>query len=380
MKNRPVVCAYYFPNWHVDPRNEKLHGKGWTEWRVLQCARPRFTGHPQPKIPLWGYGDEADPSVMEQKIKTAAAHGIDAFIFDYYFFADGTYRERCLQEGFLKAKNCHDLKFAVMWANHRPIYAHPGNYRKPAEPLWDGDVTPETFYHCTEHLLATCLREENYLRVKGGLYFSVYNLSELIRTLGGTYITRLVFDDFRHRVEKAGLGKLFLDAMFNSTYGNLQQMEKINEIVRTVGLDSCSNYGNLHSGGFPCFDYGEMMELNLQEMLRISRGLSIPYNPVVMTGFDSSPRTVQSDMYENIGFPFKAISINNEPLRWEKYLCRTAEFLDSQDATAELLHLACWNEWTEGAYLEPDCQDGLARLEAVAKIFGVRKAENTKQR
>jgi hypothetical protein len=65
------LYAYYFPNWHQDRRNDIWHGKGWTEWEVLKCARPRFPGHNQPLVPLWGYEDEADPAVMDKKILCA---------------------------------------------------------------------------------------------------------------------------------------------------------------------------------------------------------------------------------------------------------------------------------------------------------------------
>ena len=91
MKEKPLICSYYFPNWHVDPRNETIHGKGWTEWRVTHYATPRFEGHKQPKQPLRGYEDEADPAVMERKIADAVSHGIDAFIFDWYYFEDGSF-------------------------------------------------------------------------------------------------------------------------------------------------------------------------------------------------------------------------------------------------------------------------------------------------
>lgn len=81
MSRDTTVAAYYFPNWHVDPRNEAAHGPGWTEWEVTQCARPRFPGHRQPRVPVWGYEDEADPQVMARKIAAAADHGVDVFIF-----------------------------------------------------------------------------------------------------------------------------------------------------------------------------------------------------------------------------------------------------------------------------------------------------------
>ena len=71
------VGAYYFGNYHVDPRNEKRYGKGWTEWELVKAARPRFPGHRQPRVPVWGYEDEADPAVMEKKIDAAANYGLD---------------------------------------------------------------------------------------------------------------------------------------------------------------------------------------------------------------------------------------------------------------------------------------------------------------
>lgn len=71
-----VVASYYFPNYHVDARNEKVHGDGWTEWELVKAAGPRFEGHRQPKVPAWGYTDEADPADMEQKIDAAADHGL----------------------------------------------------------------------------------------------------------------------------------------------------------------------------------------------------------------------------------------------------------------------------------------------------------------
>ena len=147
MRNiKPTVMAYYFPNWHVDPRNEMWHGPGWTEWEVLKYSRPRFEGHKQPKKPLWGYLDESDPEVMAKKIDTAVDHGVDGFIFDWYWFADGGYRLNCIDKGFLGAKNCEKAKFAVMWCNHDPIYVHPAGKTTGNMKLLDGDLTVQSFY------------------------------------------------------------------------------------------------------------------------------------------------------------------------------------------------------------------------------------------
>ena len=67
------MASYYFGNYHPgDPRNTKNKGPDWSEWELVKAAKPRFPGHQQPRVPLWGYGDESDPKVMEQKIAAAA--------------------------------------------------------------------------------------------------------------------------------------------------------------------------------------------------------------------------------------------------------------------------------------------------------------------
>ena len=369
MKKRPIVCSYYFPNWHVDPRNESIHGKGWTEWRVTRYATPRFEGHEQPKEPLYGFDDEADPAVMTRKIADAAKHGIDAFIFDWYYFEDGSYRERCLQEGFLKAPNCADLQFALMWANHDPVYAHPGSYWKPAEPLWGtiGRTTPETFIRCTDHCIREYFSKPNYLRVNGGVYFSIFQPSRMIRDLGGPRAARMLFDDFRARVEKAGLGTLTLDSNL-FCWDRWNEPNVLNASIKDAGFDMVSAYNWSGLEGFPKMEYADWFERNRNFAAEITEKLNVPYNPVVTPGWDCSPRTVQSDMFEKVGYPFGTVVVNNTPELFERALRHIARFAASPESTAELLHLACWNEWTEGAYLEPDRQYGYARLEAVRRV------------
>ena len=73
------AVAFNFPNYHPSPNQEKYSGKGWTEWELLKRAKPMFEGHLQPKYPLWGYYNEADPAWAEQEIEAASSHGISVF-------------------------------------------------------------------------------------------------------------------------------------------------------------------------------------------------------------------------------------------------------------------------------------------------------------
>ena len=93
------VAVYYFPNYHADRRNEEWHGKGWTEWELVKAAKPRFDGHQQPKVPLWGYEDESKPEAMQRKIDAAADHGVSAFIFDWSVQGRPV-SSKCFGEGF----------------------------------------------------------------------------------------------------------------------------------------------------------------------------------------------------------------------------------------------------------------------------------------
>jgi hypothetical protein len=66
------TAVYYFPNYHADARNEKLHGPGWTEWELVKRAEPRFPGHQQPKIPAWNEWTEG--SYLEPDLESGMSY------------------------------------------------------------------------------------------------------------------------------------------------------------------------------------------------------------------------------------------------------------------------------------------------------------------
>ena len=319
---KPTVCAYYFPNWHPDPRNDKWHGTGWTEWEVTKCARPRFIGHQQPKVPHWGYEDESDPKVMAKKIDAAVTHGIDGFIFDWYWFSDGPFRTRCIENGFLKASNSKDMKFAIMWANHDPICTHPGSRMYPRPSLLDGATSPETFLKATNYCIENYFKHPNYLRVNGALYFSFFDFDRMVKDLGGESGAKDAFKDFRSRVEKAGLGALHLNAI-TSLYRKLEEYP----LIKRLGVDSCGSYNWSHMlEKFPFNDYDEVEKVNAVGYGALTECCSMPYYPNVTMGWDVSPRSVQSEIYENAGYPFTGIMYGS-PSQYENALRNARDFV-----------------------------------------------------
>ena len=377
-KKRPSILAYYFPNWHVDPRNEKWHGTGWTEWNVTRCAVPRFDGHDQPKKPLWGYEDEADPAVMAKKTDAASAHGIDGFMFDWYFYDDGPYRNRCIEEGFFKAPNAGKMKFAVMWCNHNAIQAHPGCRAFPRPVLCGGETTCELFHKATQYCIDHYFGHPSYLKVDGKIYFSIYKIDKMVKELGGTAVTRELLDDFRARVAAAGLGELHLNAVYvgyrwaNSRF-DAAESAAVNTLTKELGVDSRSGHTWFWTQeGFPCIDYAGVAKENVECYTHFSKDFDLPYNPVYQVGWDSSPRAVASDVWEFGEYPFLPV-FESAPASFEKYLQEAKKFCESDDFTGDFLMLHSWNEWTEGTYLEPDERYKFAYLEAIRNTFGLKE-------
>ena len=176
--------------------------------------RPRFPGHQQPKVPLWGYEDESDPRVMKKKIDAAADHGIDAFIFDWYYYEDGPFLDRTVNEGFLKAKNNGRVKFAFMWANHDWIRnLFPYSKGDPQVVLYPGKVSPAGFERIADHLIKDYFRHPSYWRIEGKPYFSFYDLGKLLESFGSVPATRAALDAFRAKAVTAGLPGLHLNAV-----------------------------------------------------------------------------------------------------------------------------------------------------------------------
>ena len=124
------VAAYVWPSCHDDSLGrEMLWPEGTGEWEVIKKGNPRFDGHYQPRQPLWGYEMDNDPKVVEKWIDAATDHGVNVFVYDWYWYDGGPYLESALNDGFLKARNNEKMKFYIMWANHDVKYNY-WNYHR----------------------------------------------------------------------------------------------------------------------------------------------------------------------------------------------------------------------------------------------------------
>lgn len=366
------VYAYYFPNWHVDKRNEQWHGKGWTEWEVAKCARPRFEGHEQPRIPIWGYEDEADPKVMAKKIDTAAEYGIDGFIWDTYWYEDGPYRQRALDEGFLCAPNNNKLKFSLMWCNHDAIYAHPAP-RTGVPVLKSGNISEEAFVNMTNIFIEKYFSKPNYIKVDGKIFFIIYDAWRFTENMGGMDNAKRVLGDFRQRVRDAGLGEMqlgFVPAIIKQWLFPPKK-EEFNSFIKELGLDEAVRYWWEVPNDRLTYDFKDYVNDGINTFRGDAEFFDIPTNITVINGLDQSPRTIQSDTYEITGvYPYYTVIINCNVKDFERALVEAKKFSESKDYKGHFITITSWNEWTEGNYLEPDTKNGYGYLEAVKKVLG----------
>ena len=369
-----TVAVYYFPNYHEDIRNAAYHGKGWTEWELVKSARPRFENHRQPNIPAWGYTDEADPVQMAQKINAAVNHGIDAFIFDWYMYEDGPFLNRAIDEGFLKADNCDRIKFGLMWANHDWVDIHPYVKGEEQKLIYPGRVSPERFEEISDFIVEKYFTRPNYWKIGGKAYFSVYDVQKFVEGFGSMEATKAAMNRMREKAKAVGLGGVHWNLV---AWGNpILPVEKASldtsELIKTLGFDSCTSYVWIHHVELPetQTDFNYVRDKYFTHWDKAKEDYGVPYYPNVTMGWDATPRCDLDSKWEAVGYPFMNTIGNNTPENFKTALRKTKEKLLSDPKGPKILNINCWNEWTEGSYLEPDIVNGMKYLEAVKDVFG----------
>jgi hypothetical protein len=381
-----TLAAYYFGNYHVDPRNETAHGPGWTEWRLVQQAMPRFTGHAQPKSPLWGFEDESDPTVFARKIIAASNAGLSAFIFDWYWYNDGPFLQGALEKGYLAAANKNEVKFAIMWANHDWMDIQPAKLTAPGQLQFSGAVTIDTFRHMTDHIVKTYFSEPSYWSIDNCPYFSIYQLYKFVEAMGGVQEAANALREFREKTRSAGFRDLHINAI---TWGveephsltdasNLKSISSTKGLLQDLEIDSTTSYVWIHHAemdNFPVTQYEKVAQGYYQYRSSAAARFGKPYFPNVSMGWDSSPRACQSDIYVKREYPFLPVVQGNTPEAFAEALRSAKRFLDdTPELQHKILTINSWNEWTEGSYLEPDTQTKYQYLDQIEKVFAKSKS------
>ncbi len=361
-KNDYYVAAYIWPSCHHDERfGDILWPEGTGEWEVIKKGNPRFDGHYQPRQPLWGYEMDNDPQVMEKWIDAATDHGVNIFVFDWYWYDGGPFLESTLNDGFLKAKNNSKMQFYIMWANHdvKHNYWNVHKYKDDASILWNGAVDWDNYKIIVDRVIKQYFKQPNYFKIDGCPVFSVFSVDKLLESFGGdAKEARKALDYFRDEVKKAGFPDLHIQ--WNQGGGSVMSAEAATNFsnrVNEMGFNSVAMYnmGGLNE------DYLVYGANSVKIRAQMDSILNIPLFPCVSIGWDDTPR-----------FPAKGIKdvvhYHNTPESFASLLSKAKKYADSHPEQPKLITINAWNEWVEGSYLLPDMLNGYGYLESVKKV------------
>ena len=343
----PKFLAYYLPQFHPFEVNNQAWGEGFTEWTNTTKALPQYKGHYQPHLPAdLGHYDLRVQDVMQQQIDLAKSHGIHGFCFHYYWFDGQKVMDLPLQQYLANASL--DLPFAICWANE--------NWTRRWDGLESDVILRQSYSHakCLEfiHDILPIIQDPRYIKVDGKPMVVIY------RPLLIPDLEKVVLA-WREEVTKAGLPGLWL--VCAQTFGLIDP--------RPLGFDAAVEFPPhkindriedtppQHGFWNPEFSgktwlyataVGESMTRDAQ-----------PY-PLYRCAFPSWDNEARRP---GAGYSFAEVS----PAQFGEWLATCASFARERKASSDnFVFINAWNEWAEGAHLEPDRHFGYAWLEQVA--------------
>jgi lipopolysaccharide biosynthesis protein len=347
------LIAFYLPQFHPIPENDRWWGAGFTEWTNVMRARPVFTGHTQPRVPAeLGYYDLRMPETRAAQADLARAHGIHGFCYYFYWFSGKRLLEQPLEE--VVASGRPDFPFCICWANHpwnrrwddasddllQPMEYLPGDDRRFIQ-----DVMP-------------LLRDPRYVRVGERPLLVVSRPQDIPDA-------RAMVAVWREECARAGLAPPYL-CLVQDAEGADPLKYDFDAAIEfpphgLLANDVTGNIANLDSqfeGGV--WDYISAAKWALARSLP-----DYPFCRGVMTGWDNTPRLPHNGQ----------IFVNAHPANYERWLTGViAQTRAGHRGDARLVFINAWNEWAEGAYLEPDQQYGRLFLEATRRALAAPRA------
>lgn len=353
----PDIIAFYLPQYHPIPENDKWYGKGFTEWTNVAKARPLYRGHYQPHIPAdLGFYDLRLAETRRAQAKMAADAGVTAFCYWNYWFGGG---KQLLERPLWDVYNDSEIQlpFCIAWANHsweKKQWNQSGHNEIIMEQKYLGKEDYEAYFRT----YLPIFRDRRYYKVDGRLFFIVYaplaseEVSVFIETwrrlakqegLGDFYfVAKDMSYEFKDKILALGFDAVFedntLDIHHNLSYFHKGMLLLERKILRKPTV----------------FKYKDAIKYMVSDKCKDEKII-----PVVAPNWDHSPRSANNAM----------ILEDCDPKYFEMLLERTIEIVRSKPKDKQIIILKSWNEWGEGNYCEPDTRYGDGYLQALKKAL-----------
>jgi hypothetical protein len=300
---------------------------------------------------------------MEMEIEAAAAHGVNVFIYDWYWFDNRPFLEQCLDNGYLGARNNHKVKFYLMWANHIANTLWCKGLQDKSIPIWDGAVDRKTFEHIVHRTIEKYFSHPSYYKIDGKPVYMLFDIRNFVRGLGGVKEALDAIQYFRDETVKAGFPGLELHLTIRSPEYRSRMLDEntsILDFINMAGFDGVTHY-NFFDYAPMNRTYTELLEDVKKEWKCVEETVKAPFFPHVSLGWDNTARYVTPNR--------KCLCLDNTPENVEKGFRLAKDYVDNHDMKAPLIIVNSWNEWTEGSYFQPDDLYGYGYLEAAKKVF-----------
>ncbi len=353
LDKKAKVIAYYLPQFHPTPNNDKWWGKGFTEWTNVAKAKPLFKGHYQPKVPAdLGFYDLRLPEVREAQAQMAMESGIEGFCYYHYWFGDGRQE---LDTPFKEVLRLGQptLPFCLCWANES-WYAKLWRFNstKSKKLLIEQKYlgTNDNLKHFTT--LLPSFYDERYIKIDGKPVFVIYKPLKFVNV-------KQFIHQWNEEAIKHGLNGVHF-------VGYTLEVEEEYEKIMGLGFEavnSCKvnrffkheNFLNsIHKRlGTKCFKipyrqkYSEAMKYFIGEFEKKGN-----VYPSIIPNWDHTPRSGHG------GY----LLTNSSPNLFDKHVKNVFKVLDSKPMNNRICFLKSWNEWGEGNYVEPDLKFGRGYL------------------
>ncbi|RDJ00424.1 hypothetical protein DVT68_06405 [Dyella solisilvae] len=339
------IIAFYLPQFHAIPENDAWWGAGFTEWNNVTRALPQFEGHEQPRLPgELGFYDLRQPEVMRRQMQLAREYGVAAFCTYFYWFAGKTLLEAPLRR-WLDDPGL-SLPICLCWANENWSRRWDGRGDDILIGQEHGDADNVAFIaHVSSYL-----KDPRYLRVDGKPLLLVYRPGLLPSP-------KATAQRWREWCIEHDVGEIHL--------AYVQSFDRIDP--RSIGFDSAVEFPPNNTSLSPITAAQQLINpgfqgevLDWRELAHAAEAAADPAYPCfpgVNPGWDNEPRRSGRGR----------VFVHSSPRRYQQWLQHAIKAARRQQPSCPMVFVNAWNEWAEGAVLEPDTRLGYAWLEATRR-------------
>lgn len=390
MNKKARVIAFYLPQFHPTPENDKFWGKGFTEWTNAAKAKPLFKGHHQPHIPAdLGFYDLRMPEVREAQVNLAKDAGVEGFCYWHYWFGNG---KQFLQKIFddVVDSGKPDFPFCVGWANHswtNKNWVNTPTFSKDfyiAEQTYPGPEDHEAHFYS----LLKAFKDPRYIKVDGKLLFYIFaphdlpNASEFFKQWNDLAIKEDLPGFYFVALQESGR-PLSVKQSWKLLFGRIKMFSSAKDEfsnVFSLGFDGINSRGigiahyryNSHIIAYwkhffrvimlKAFDWQPVEKYNFKKIVMnmfTEEDKNDNVFPTIIPNWDRSPRAGKR----------AKIWYNYAPKYFKKQVKLALDIIKDKPEQHRILFLMAWNEWGEGNYMEPDLEYGHGYLNALKEAL-----------